>query len=235
MKKVAILCDFDGTVARDDVGNLLFRTFADPKGCCEAVEEWKNGLITSRDCLEREASLARVSRETLDGFITQRKLDPYFKDFVDFAHRRGMEARHRERRSRLLHREDARARRVSAISDFFANALHMNDHSLHVDFPYFDMLDCRSCGNCKRYAHGEVQDARVLRRVHRERALRPLPAEVRRPRFRQGGSARLLPGERRRPRPSSGTSATSSARSSLASCLPGSWRRTPTAEDPGIV
>jgi 2,3-diketo-5-methylthio-1-phosphopentane phosphatase len=150
VKKVAILCDFDGTVARDDVGNLLFRTFADPKGCCEAVDEWKQGLITSRDCLEREASLARVSRETLNGFILQRKLDPYFKDFVDFAHRRGMEV--------VIvsdgldyYIEKMLVRTGLAHLDFFANALHMTDHSLHVHFPYFDMLDCRSCGNCKTY------------------------------------------------------------------------------------
>ena len=150
MKKIAVLCDFDGTVAREDVGNLLFQTFADAGECCQAVNQWKRGLITSRDCLEREAALARASREALDDFITQRKLDPYFKDFVDFARRRKMEI--------IIvsdgldyYIERMLMRTGLAHIDFFANALHLNDHLLHVRFPYYDMLDCRSCGNCKTY------------------------------------------------------------------------------------
>lgn len=150
MKKIAILCDFDGTVAREDVGNLLFQTFSDAKECLDTVDQWKQGLISSRDCLNREAELARVSREALDEFITHRELDPYFKDFVDFVGRRGMEIvivsdgldYYIERmllRSGLAH------------IDFYANVLHLNDHSLHVRFPYYDMLDCRSCGNCKTF------------------------------------------------------------------------------------
>jgi 2-hydroxy-3-keto-5-methylthiopentenyl-1-phosphate phosphatase len=150
LKKIAILCDFDGTVAREDVGNLLFQTFSDAKECLDTVDQWKQGLISSRDCLNREAQLARVSREALDEFITHRELDPYFKDFVDFAGRRGVEIvivsdgldYYIERmllRSGLAH------------IDFYANVLHLNDHSLHVRFPYYDMLDCRSCGNCKTF------------------------------------------------------------------------------------
>jgi len=150
MKKIAVLCDFDGTIARDDVGNLLFKTFADPAKSRSIVDLWKRGEISSRECLEREAELARVSREALDQFIHERKLDPYFKDFVDFAGRRSMEVvilsdgldYYIERmliRSGLAH------------LDFFANKLRLNDHTLHVRFPYYDMLDCNSCGNCKTY------------------------------------------------------------------------------------
>lgn len=150
MKKIAILCDFDGTVARDDVGNLLFRTFSDPHECMDMVDQWKRGLISSRDCLSREASLARVSRGDLDRFIAERRLDPYFKDFVDFAGRRGME---------LVivsdgldyYIENMLLKEGVAHVDFFANSLHLDDHSLHVAFPYYDLLDCRSCGNCKTY------------------------------------------------------------------------------------
>jgi len=35
--------------------------------------------------------------------------------------------------------------------DFYANSLDLHDHTLHVKFPYFDMMDCDSCGNCKTY------------------------------------------------------------------------------------
>lgn len=148
--KIAILCDFDGTVARDDVGNLLFQRFADGKKSRAVVREWKEGNISSRECLEREADLARVSREALDEFIGERELDPYFKDFVDFARRRGMEI--------VIvsdgldyYIEKMLIRTGLAHLDFFANALKLNESTLHVKFPFYDLLDCRSCGNCKTY------------------------------------------------------------------------------------
>lgn len=148
--KIAILCDFDGTVARDDVGNLLFQKFAGAEESGAVVREWKAGLISSKECLEREAKLARVSREALDEFIARRKLDPYFKDFVDFARRSSMEV--------IIvsdgldyYIEKMLIRSGLAHLDFFANALKVNERALHVKFPYYDLLDCKSCGNCKTY------------------------------------------------------------------------------------
>jgi 2,3-diketo-5-methylthio-1-phosphopentane phosphatase len=148
--KIAILCDFDGTVARDDVGNLLFQKFADAKQSRAVIRKWKEGSISSRECLEREADLARVSRESLDKFIAKRKLDPYFKDFVDFARRRDMEI--------VIvsdgldyYIEKMLIRTGLAHLDFYANTLKLNEDTLHVKFPFYDVLDCKSCGNCKTY------------------------------------------------------------------------------------
>jgi 2-hydroxy-3-keto-5-methylthiopentenyl-1-phosphate phosphatase len=150
MKKIAILCDFDGTVARDDVGNLLFKEFADGARCKNVVDLWKRGEISSRECLEKEAELASASRDALDHFIMERRLDPYFKDFVDFARRRKMEV--------VIvsdgldyYIEKMLLRTGLADIDFYANKLRLNDHALHVRFPYYDMLDCQSCGNCKTF------------------------------------------------------------------------------------
>lgn len=150
MKKIAILCDFDGTVARDDVGNLLFQKFADGDKCKNVIDLWKQGEISSRECLEKEAELARASRDALNLFIMERKLDPYFKDFVDFARRRKMEV--------VIvsdgldyYIEKMLLRTGLADIDFYANKLRLNDHSLRVRFPYYDMMDCQSCGNCKTF------------------------------------------------------------------------------------
>ena len=150
MKKIAILCDFDGTVAAEDVGNLLFSTFADAALSGPVVEQWKSGEISSRECLEREAAFVQASREDLDQFLWDHKLDPYFKDFMDFARRSEMEVvivsdgldYYIER---LLLRSGL------ADIDFFANELEIVDQKLNVRFPHYDMLNCRECGNCKTY------------------------------------------------------------------------------------
>lgn len=150
MKKIAILCDFDGTVAGDDVGNLLFRTFVEENAAQAVVDEWKQGLISSRECLTRECALASLSRTELDRFIKHRKLDAYFKDFLDFTRKRGMEI--------VIvsdgldyYIEKMLLRHGAGDVEFFANQLEIIDHTLHVDFPYYDLMDCTDCGNCKRH------------------------------------------------------------------------------------
>lgn len=148
MKRVAILCDFDGTVARDDVGNLLFGTYVGNGRSAEIVREWKLGKISSRECLEREAELARVDEAELGRFADGRRLDPYFKDFHDFATKRGMEVAIMSD-GLDFYIERMLLRHGLAEIDFFSNRLRIEGDRLHVEFPYYDRLDCTDCGCCK--------------------------------------------------------------------------------------
>jgi 2,3-diketo-5-methylthio-1-phosphopentane phosphatase len=149
-KKIAILCDFDGTVAQEDVGNLLFRTFSDNGGTSAVVERWRSGEISSRECLEHEAKLARAKQNDLDDFITKRSLDPYFKDFHDFAKKRGME---------VVIMSDGLDYYIESMLvrcglgeiEFFANRLKFNGDTLKIEFPYFDLLGCQDCACCKTH------------------------------------------------------------------------------------
>jgi len=148
--KIAILCDFDGTVAQDDVGNLLFKTFSGNGGPGDVVERWRRGEISSRECLEREAEMARVRQDELDKFLLKRKLDPYFKDFHDFAKKRGME---------VVIMSDGLDYYIESMLiknglgeiDFFANRLKINGDALEVEFPYYDLLGCEDCACCKMH------------------------------------------------------------------------------------
>lgn len=149
-KKIAILCDFDGTVAREDVGNLLFKTFSNGGDARGVVEKWRRGEISSRECLEREAEMARARRCDLDEFIQDRRLDPYFKDFCDFAKKRGMEV--------VIvsdgldyYIESMLVRNGLGGIDFFANRLKFDDDILRLEFPHFDLLNCQDCACCKTH------------------------------------------------------------------------------------
>lgn len=150
MRKIAILCDFDGTVAREDVGNLLFRTFSENGQSHEIVSRWKAGEISSRQCLEQEVALIHPERRSLEQFIVERKLDPYFRDFHDFATRRGME---------VVIMSDGLDYYIERILcrnglgqvPFFANRLELNGSGMRVTFPWYDMLECTDCGCCKTH------------------------------------------------------------------------------------
>ena len=149
-KKIAILCDFDGTVASDDVGNLLFKTFNTDGGTAAVVERWHRGEISSRECLEREAEMARVCRRELDKFILERRLDPYFKDFHDFAKKRGMEVVIMSD-GLDYYIETMLVRHGLGEIEFFANRLEIDGDRLKVAFPYYDLLECQDCGCCKTH------------------------------------------------------------------------------------
>src|SRR5262249_55098212 len=83
-----IVCDFDGTIAHDDVTDLLLKRFAEPQW--ELIERrWQVGQLTSRECLLQQAELLRLSREQLNAILPSVRLDPGFAAFVTAAHAAG--------------------------------------------------------------------------------------------------------------------------------------------------
>jgi 2-hydroxy-3-keto-5-methylthiopentenyl-1-phosphate phosphatase len=73
-----IFCDFDGTLAQNDVGDMLFQNFANWPECEKLVQQWLRGEISSRECMEREAATARLTGEQLDAFAARKRSRPAF-------------------------------------------------------------------------------------------------------------------------------------------------------------
>jgi len=152
LKKVAVISDFDGTISRRDVGHHFFGTFIpDRARWLELLHEWRIGLISSRECLEKEFSWVRADREDLDAFVAREGLDPYFKDFVDFCERHQFE---------ILVTSDGLDYYIDRLLmdnglgflRFNANHLVVEEASLRgIEFPYYDKMACTRCGNCKRF------------------------------------------------------------------------------------
>ena len=156
MQKVVVLCDFDGTVAEKDVGDLLFRRFGNVSAQ-DAAEEWKRGEISSRECLERQAAATHCSPEDLRSFAHACRLDPYFRDFHDFARRRGIEVVVLSDGLDFYIERMLQKNGCGSI-EFYANSLRIESGSLRVDFPWYNRRDCTECGCCKthhlvRYRH----------------------------------------------------------------------------------
>lgn len=76
-----ILCDFDGTIATEDVTDSLLERFADPEW--RAIEaEWKAGRIGSRECMTRQIALIRATPEDIDRHLETIAIDRHFAGFV---------------------------------------------------------------------------------------------------------------------------------------------------------
>jgi 2-hydroxy-3-keto-5-methylthiopentenyl-1-phosphate phosphatase len=158
-RNIAVISDFDGTIARRDVGHHFFGQFVPERDKWEKLlEDWKLGLISSRECLEHEVDWIKAGRRDLDEFIKHENLDPYFKDFVDFCNRRRFEFMILSDGldyyiERLLMRFGV------GFLDFKANHLVLNNGSITgVAFPYFNAMDCTMCGNCKLYHLEELKE-----------------------------------------------------------------------------
>lgn len=74
MSKYQIFTDFDGTIALNDLGDSLFEKFA-KSTWIEAVQEWKQGKITSKDCIIRECAVTKVTQNQLEIFSDEQKID----------------------------------------------------------------------------------------------------------------------------------------------------------------
>jgi len=85
--------DFDGTLAGADVGNRLFRRFGqDHERWTRLITEWKEGRITSRECLARECELAPgLGEEAAHAFVRDFSLVPDARAFVAGARAAGHE------------------------------------------------------------------------------------------------------------------------------------------------
>ena len=82
------MCDFDGTVTKADVTDVLLEKFADPQWR-DIEAEWQAGRIGSKACMTRQIALMRCTREALDSVLDDIAIDPGFPDFVAEARRRG--------------------------------------------------------------------------------------------------------------------------------------------------
>lgn len=83
-----ILCDFDGTIALEDVTDTLLTRFARPEW--ELIEAaWRAGRIGSRECMSAQIALIDASRDDIDGVLDGLPIDPAFEAFVGMARRAG--------------------------------------------------------------------------------------------------------------------------------------------------
>ncbi len=147
-KPPLVLVDFDGTITKNDVGALLFKTFS-KKESQKIVSLWLKGEINSKECLQRECELLRISRSELKKFALSQKIDGKFPAFVDLCNREKI---------RLVILSDGLDFYIKLILDkyglgklpFYSNLLGFEGKKLKPEFPYFDR-GCGGCGNCKRF------------------------------------------------------------------------------------
>src|SRR5205814_5810836 len=73
-----VFLDFDGTITRRDVVDVILETYADERWL-EIEKQWRSGRIGSRDCLRAQMALVHTTQKRLDRLIDSIQVDEGFK------------------------------------------------------------------------------------------------------------------------------------------------------------
>lgn len=84
-----VLCDFDGTIALEDVTDAVLTALAAPEWL-ELERDWAAGRIGSRACMTGQVALLRAEWPDLDNVVDSVAIDPHFPAFARFCAQRGV-------------------------------------------------------------------------------------------------------------------------------------------------
>ena len=145
----AFLCDFDGTIAPQDVGAALVRRFSDlPRDeRSDLLARWHSGALGHRALTEAECAQMRVSEPEALAFTRGFAIDLGFAPFVAEARARG-DAVAVLSEGFDFYILDLLARAGLADLPVAANRVRFGDDGVTPEFPHADPA-CPRCGNCK--------------------------------------------------------------------------------------
>jgi 2-hydroxy-3-keto-5-methylthiopentenyl-1-phosphate phosphatase len=84
-----IICDFDGTITRRDVTDLVLESLAAPQWRTLQAD-WVEGRISGAVCMREQVALIGGSAVELDALLDAVALDPGFVAFVAWSEARGI-------------------------------------------------------------------------------------------------------------------------------------------------
>ena len=145
--RLAIYCDFDGTITvRDSVDFLLEHVAGDG---WELIEKaWERGEIGSRECMDRQVALFEGGWPAIEKVLAKIEIDPSFKAFAKWCQDRQIEfnvvSDGIDRTIEFILRREG-----IVVSTVAANHLVEEGNSLCLEFPFKSEDKSCASGVCK--------------------------------------------------------------------------------------
>ena len=144
--RLALLCDFDGTVAKGDVGHRIYTRFGDERWE-EINKRWRRGEISSKECLIGEFSLIDASEDEVRDFVMEMEIDTGFADLVYTCKKNDIPIAIVSDGFDFYIRAILEKYGFSDVSTL-CNKMWFNDRKVELAFPFYEQ-GCGKCGNCK--------------------------------------------------------------------------------------
>ncbi|UCD17006.1 MAG: MtnX-like HAD-IB family phosphatase [Candidatus Zixiibacteriota bacterium] len=145
-KNLIVFCDFDGTFTQKDVGHGMSRSFSEGE-IIGLITRWKQGEITSRDCLREEAAMVRITEAEFYAFLDNCQLRQGAREFYDAVKSEGIPFYILSDGADLYINYILRRNNLTAIP-YFSNRGTIRDNRFIIEFPY-ENDGCVRCGCCK--------------------------------------------------------------------------------------
>lgn len=136
--------DFDGTVARADVGYSMVKKYAGP-GWEELNKLWEQGVLSTGECAQRTLDLLAVKPGELQAFFEAQEIDPGFPGFIQWL---------KEQNHDYCIVSDGYDNYIEPILkkyglmiEYYANHLEYN-RGWTISSPHLNP-QCARCGTCK--------------------------------------------------------------------------------------
>ena len=145
--KCIVFFDFDNTITTCDVFDDMLLRFSKDERWITLEKKWKKGKIGSQECLEGQIKGMSLTKNTLDRYLANIKLDPYFKRLIKFLDAKGI------KKIILSDNFDYILNRIltyHAIKKLkvYSNKLQLTKNRLMPFFP-FESKNCKVCAHCK--------------------------------------------------------------------------------------
>lgn len=142
-----VICDFDGTIAVEDVTDLLLERFASPRWR-DIEGDWRAGRIGSRECMALQIALMECGVADIEQCAAAVPIDPGFPAFVRDCARRGLPL------AIVSDGLDIAIRAVLArhgLQDIpvYSNRLCSGSEALFLEFPHGESACAAGSGTCK--------------------------------------------------------------------------------------
>lgn len=144
---MAVICDFDGTVAKADVGYQIYTRFGDERWE-EINKRWRRGEISSKECLIGEYSLIDASEQEVREYILKMEIDPGFIDLAATCRNNDIPIAIASDGFDFYIYTVLEKYGLSGIQ-VFCNKMKFNGRKVELSFPFYEQ-GCGVCGNCKR-------------------------------------------------------------------------------------
>ncbi len=148
-KPFKIFVDFDGTITKQDVGEMIFRKFGKAEHTQKIISDYLSKKISAKECwLQLCETTGQINIDEFNNFIDSMEIDDTFHRLVKFSS---------DTNSEMIILSDGFDYYINRVLvkaglnniKYFSNKLSISDDfKLHPEFPYSDEMSISSA-NCK--------------------------------------------------------------------------------------